>query len=120
MPSRNPAAEVHYFTESLGARLVFAIEAMGARVAMLEVSEAPPRLLLADHLEGERPVLLYRVDELGEAIDALAARGWQPDSRFEIPYGPCASCRAEGGHRIAIYELTRAEVEERFAGRRDF
>jgi hypothetical protein len=25
-----------------------------------------------------------------------------------------------GGHRLAIYELTRPEVPERFAGRRDF
>jgi hypothetical protein len=29
---------------------------------------------------------------------------------FELP----------GGHRIAIYELTRPEVPRRFAGRRDF
>jgi hypothetical protein len=120
MPSRDPAAEAAYFTDVLGARLVFAIEAMGTRVAMLELSDAPPRLLLADHLEGERPILLYRVGDLDAAVSDLEARGWEPERRFEIPHGPCCSCRTVGGHRIAIFELTRPEVEERFAGRRDF
>ena len=120
MPSHDPAGEVAHFTDVLGARLVFAIEAMGTRVAMLELSEDPPRLLLADHLEGERPILLYRVSDLDEAIAALEGRGWAPEPRFGIPHGPCCSFRAEGGHRIAIYELTRPEVEAHFAGRRDF
>jgi hypothetical protein len=120
MPSRDPAAEVRYFTEVLGGHLVFAIEAFGTRVAMLKLAPEPPRLLLADHLDGERPILIYRVGDLDAAIAELEARGWEPEPRFEIPPGPCCSCRAEGGHRIAIYELTRPEVEERFTGRRDF
>ena len=52
VPSRDVAADVAYFTDSLGARLVFAIEAMGTRVAMVELTEAPPQIVLAGHLDG--------------------------------------------------------------------
>ena len=47
MPSRDVAADVAHFTEALGARLVFAIEAMGTRVAMVELTAGPPQIVLA-------------------------------------------------------------------------
>ena len=55
MPSRDVAADATWFTDVLGARLVFAIEAMGTRVAMVELTGDPPRILLAGHLVGDRP-----------------------------------------------------------------
>jgi hypothetical protein len=119
-PSADVAADVEHFTAVLGAELVFAIEAFGARVAMVRLSASEPALLLADHLDGERPVLLYRVADLEAAMDGLEARGWQREPRLEIPHGPCCSFSTPGGHRIAIYELRRPEVATRFAGRRDF
>jgi hypothetical protein len=119
-PSRDVAADVAYFTDTLGARVVFAVEGMGARVAMLEMTTAPPRILLADHLEGDRPVLVYRVDDLGSAMDDLERRGWRRAGTFEIPFGPCCSFDTPGGHRIALYELSRPEVAAHFEGRRDF
>jgi hypothetical protein len=121
MPSRDVAGEVEYFTGVLGAELVFAIEAMGTRVAMLRLAAGgPPDVLLADHLAGERPVLVYRVADLDAAMAELRGRGWQPAPRFGIPHGPCCAFTAPGGHRLAIYELTRPQVAEHFAGRRDF
>jgi hypothetical protein len=120
MPSVEVAADMGYFTEVLGGRLVFAIDAMGIRVAMVELGEDSPRILLAGHLEGERPILVYRVPHLGDAMAALESRGWTPEGTFEIPQGPCCSFRTPGGHRIAIYELRRPEVVAHFAGRRDF
>ena len=120
VPSRDVAADVAYFTDTLGARLVFAIEAMGARVAMVELTEAPPRVLLAGHLEGDQPVLVYRVADLEQAMQELAARGWQRESTFEIPHGPVCPFRTPGGHRLAIYQLARPEVGEHFERRRDF
>ena len=39
MPSRDVAADVVYFTEVLGAKLTFAVEGMGTRVAMVELTE---------------------------------------------------------------------------------
>ena len=41
-PSRDVAADVRYFTETLGGTLIFAIEAMGTRVAMVELTDGPP------------------------------------------------------------------------------
>ena len=37
-----------------------------------------------------------------------------------MPYGPCHSFALAGGHRIAIYELTRPGADERLGGRFDF
>jgi hypothetical protein len=120
MPSTDVAADVAYFTEVLGGRLVFAVEGMGTRVAMVEMTAAPPRLLLAGHLDGDQPVLVYRVADLALALHELEARGWHREPTFEIPHGPCCSFRTPGGHRVAVYQLVRPEVEEHFAGRRDF
>jgi hypothetical protein len=120
MPSRDVAADVGFFTEVLGGRLVFAIDGMGTRVAMIELTEGPPQLLLAGHLEGDRPVLVYRVADLDAAATDLEARGWTSDHALEIPQGPVRSFAGPGGHRLAIYELTRPGVVETFAGRRDF
>jgi hypothetical protein len=120
MPSGDVAGDLTYFTDVLGGRLVFAVEAMGTRVAMIELTAEPPHVLLADHLEGERPVLVYRVADIGRALDGLESRGWQRQRTFEIPQGPCCSFRAPGGQRIAVYQRSRPEVAEHFAGRRDF
>jgi catechol 2,3-dioxygenase-like lactoylglutathione lyase family enzyme len=121
MPSRDVAADVTYFTDVLGGRLVFAIDGMGTRVAMVALTEDAPRILLAGHLDGDRPVLVYRVDDLPKAMAELEARGWEPGHSLEIPQGPVCSFTAPGGQRLAIYQLARPGVEEaNFAGRRDF
>ena len=120
MPSRDVAEDMAYFTDVLGGRLIFAVEGMGTRVAMIELTDGPPRVLLAGHLEGDQPVLVYRVADLKLAMRELAARGWQRESTFEIPHGPVCPFRTSGGHRLAIYQLARPEVGEHFAGRRDF
>jgi hypothetical protein len=119
-PSRDVAADVGYFTEVLGARLVFAIEAMGTRVAMVELSDGPPRVVLNDHLDGDRPILVYRVASLREAAAELEGRGWEAGHSLEIPQGPVTTFTAPGGVRLAIYELARPGVIDGFAGRRDF
>jgi hypothetical protein len=119
-PSRDVAADVAEFTAVLGGRLVFAIEDGGIRVAMVELTEGPPRILLTDHVEGERPILVYRVADRAAAVAALRQRGWTPQRTLEIPQGPCSSFRSPGGHRIALYQLTRPEVVRHFEGRRDF
>lgn len=120
MPSRDVAADTAYFTDVLGGRLVFAIDDMATRVAMIQLTDDPPRILLAGHLEGDRPILIYRVDDLRTAMTELEGRGWKRGHSLEIPQGPVCSFSAPGGQRLAIYELTRPGVEASFAGRRDF
>ncbi len=119
-PSRDVAADLAYFTGVLGGRVVFAVEAMGMRVAAVEFTERPPLVLLADHVEGERPVLVYRVADLDVALAELEAQGWEREHVFEIPQGPCCSFRTPGGHRIALYQLARPGAAAHFDGRRDF
>ena len=120
MPSRDAAADLEVLARAPGARVVFAIEAMGTRVAAVELTDGPPLVLLAEHLEGDRPILVYRVADLDEAMSMMESRGWTRGRAIEIPHGPCATFSTPGGHRIALYELTRPEVIEHFESRRDF
>jgi hypothetical protein len=119
-PSHDVAADAKYYTDVVGGRLAFAVEGMGARVAMIELTDGPPHVLLTDHLDGERPIYIYRVDELRKAVAALKRRGLEDERRLEIPMGPCSSFTMPNGHRIALYEASRPEVLKHFLGRKDF
>jgi hypothetical protein len=120
MPSRDVAGDIAYFAEVLGGRVVFAIESMGTRVAAVSLGTGTPLLLFAGHLDGDVPVLLFRVADLQAELEAMAARGWKRESTFEIPHGPCCSFRTPGDHRVALYEPTRPDATAHFEGRRDF
>ena len=119
-PSADVATDMIYFEKVLGARIAFAVEGMGARVAMVQLTEGPPHILLTDHLEGNRPILIYRVENLDRALAQIESQGWKREGRLEIPMGPCCSFKTQGSHRIALYELARPEVARHFEGRRDF
>jgi hypothetical protein len=120
LPSRDVAADVTHFTRGLGGKLVFAIAAFGTRVAMVRLDPHPPPLLLAEHLQGDQPVLVYRVADLDRAIAELRDREVDVAVRFEIPHGPGAELANPGPQRVALYQLTRPASDARLAGRRDF
>lgn len=120
MPSRDVAADVSWFVGKLGAKVVFAIDGMGARVAMLKLGRSKPPLLLADHVAGDAPVLVYRVADLDAARQELRKNGWKKGRMLELPMGTALSFTAPGGQRIALFELSRPNVERHFRGRRDF
>ena len=120
VPSRDVEADVKFYRDTLGGRVVLAIEAMGTRVAEIALAASGPRLLLADHLPADAPVLLHRVSDLEETLTEFAARGQQVEAQVELPLGPCATIRSPGGQRLGFYQLTRPQVDERFAGRADF
>jgi hypothetical protein len=73
-----------------------------------------------DNLKGERPIFIYRVSNLDATITELEGRGWRREPTLEIPFGPCCSFTTAGGHRVAVYELARPDVERHFEGRRYF
>ena len=58
--------------------------------------------------------------DLDAAVERLREHGWDAGERFGIPHGPCHTFRTTGGHRLAVYELTRPGAGEHLAGRRDF
>jgi hypothetical protein len=120
MPSTDVARDLGYYRDVLGAEIVFAIEAFGTRVAQVELSDGGPRLLLAGHLEGEAPVVLHRVDDLATTVAQLGERGAEVGAEFGFPHGPAVELVTPGGQKLAFYELTRPEADERLKGRMDF
>jgi hypothetical protein len=120
VPSQDVAGDRDHLVELLGGRFAFAVESMGTRVAAVELTGGPPLVLLTDHLEGDRPILVYRVPDLEAALASLESRGWEREGTFEIPHGPCCSFTTPGGHRVALYQQTRPEAAGHFDGRRDF
>ena len=120
VPSRDVEADAAFYRDVLGGRVIFAIEASGTRVAEIALASQGPRVLLADHLPGDAPILLHRVSDLDRTLAELGARGLQLEARVELPLGPCATFRSPGGQRLGLYQLTRPEVDEHFVGRADF
>jgi hypothetical protein len=120
LPSRDVEADVRFYRDTLGADVIFAIEAIGTRVAEIALAPQGPRMLLADHLPGDAPVLLHRVSDLDQTVADLGARGLRLQARVELPLGPCVTFRSPGGQRLGLYQLTRPQVDAHFAGRADF
>lgn len=120
IPSRDVEADLAFYRGVLGARIIFAVEAMSARVAEIALARQGPRVVLADHLSGEAPILLHRVGDLEQALRKFGGRGLEVERRVELPLGPCATFRTPGRQRLGLYERTRPEVDEHFAGRADF
>lgn len=119
-PSQDVPADLAYFTEVLGGRVLFAIEAMGTRVAAIELTSGPPTILLTDHVVGDRAILVFRVADLEATLAQQEVAGWTREHSLDIPHGPCCSFTTPGGHRVALYQLTRPEAAGHFDGRRDF
>src|SRR3954463_8989669 len=107
VPSRDVAADVAFYRDTLGGRVIFAIEVMGTRVAEVALAPEGPRVILAEHLVGDAPILLHRVSDLNLTLSELAARGLTVQTRVELPLGPCATFRSPGGQRLGLYQLTR-------------
>lgn len=119
-PSTDVAADVRWFGDVLGAELAFAIDSGGTRVALLRLGTGAPPLLLTDHLPDDRPVFVYRVDDLEATSKQLTDRGWAPERTIDLPPGPATTFRAPGGLRLAIYEASRPFVVDSMSGQRDF
>jgi hypothetical protein len=119
-PSFDVAADVELYVDGLGAEVVYAIEAFDTRVAMLRLTNSGPKLLLAQHLKGEQPVLVYRVSDLDAAEADLARRGVGFGARFGFPDGDATELAMPGPQRIALYERTRPQRARELQGRIDF
>jgi hypothetical protein len=120
LPSTDVASELERYVEELGAEVVWAIERFGTRVAQLRLTADGPKLLLAQHLHGEQPVLIYRVPDLDAAEATLVARGASVGERFGFPDGDAVEIDLPGPQRIAVFQRTRPERAASIVGRRDF
>ncbi len=118
IPTLDVDTAVDHYVHALGGELRWKVRAMDTTVAAVRLSGIGPLLLLAGHLHGETPVLIYRVDDYARTTTTLRAAGVELDE-LEIPHGPCAAFGAEGGQRLAVYQLTRPEAATHFDGRND-
>ena len=121
LPSDDVAADIERYTDGLGAELVFAIERFGTRVAMVRADPHGPALLLAEHLEGEQPILIFRVTDLEAASAELRERGVELGGRVRDAVRPrrsggVARPAARGDLRAGLGRLHGDSL----AGRRDF
>ena len=117
--SDDVVADLRYLVDVLGGEAAFAIDDGGTRVAMISFGDAPA-IVLTDHLDGDRPIHVYAVDDLDESTKAFGARGGKRERALELPMGPAITFRTPGGLRFALVELTRSFVLESFRGRHDF
>jgi hypothetical protein len=118
LPSRDVSADLGHWSRA-GGEVVFAIERFDTRVAMVSLGEGPG-FLLAQHLEGDAPVLVYRVADLAESVTELSGRGVTVSERFEFPYGEAVEVLSPGPQRVAIYERSHPDRGDSLRGRRDF
>ena len=118
-PSRDAAADLAHWVDRLGATAVFAVERFETRVACVEPGDGPA-VLFAEHLEGDRPVLVYRVDDLAAALAAYRTDGVAVSETFEFPFGHGAEITGSGPQRVAIYERDHPDRGDSLRGRRDF
>jgi hypothetical protein len=97
----------------MGAEVVFAIETFG--VAQVGLTGGGPRLLLAEHLEGDAPLLRLRMGALDTTMAELERRGLRTESRFGIPHGPCAASISVRSRVLAVTRATDRVPQRRGA-----
>ena len=118
VPTADVDLAARRYVDELGAELVFKVRGMGTVVACVRVAKQGPAILLSGHLEGDVPILIYRVADYAAAVARLREAGLELHE-LEIPHGPCASFTVPGGQRFAVYELTRPGAADPFSGRID-
>jgi hypothetical protein len=104
--------------QALGAGVVWKIRAYGTRAVCLSWQPDAPKTVLAEHLAGERPILVYRVDSLETSKQVLHGLGIIGHA-FEIAPG-VGWVFEVGTQRLAVYELTRPHGFNIHDGRMDF
>ena len=87
VPAGDIEIATRFYTEQLGGELVWKIHAFNTWVAAVRLSASGPMVLLAAHLQGNTPILIYRVEQLESSVARLRAQGWTPEaapSRFPM------------------------------------
>ena len=116
VPTGDVDSTARHYVEVLGGDLRWKVRGMGTVVACVTLAGEGPAVLLSGHLEGDVPILVYRVADYRATVADLRAGGVAELHEIEIPHGPLASFEAVGGQRFAVYELTRPDAAGKFEG----
>ena len=120
LPAPDIETAIPFYTEALGGELLWRIRDGRTWVAAIQLTEAEPQILLANHLETGGGLLVYRVRSLAETQSRLTGHGWSLEGEaFDLPQGPCLVFRDPGGQRLAAYERVRPGMDQHFLGRFD-
>src|SRR5881396_2007671 len=120
VPAPDIHASVSYYTDVLDGELMWKIHDFGVWVACIRLANSEkPYVLLADHINKNDVMLIYRVENLQSAVKELQSKDWKEESTIEIPPGPCCTFRDPVGNALVIYENMRPFVIEQFKGRID-
>ena len=102
--------DLAYYTNVLGAKVIWNRLAFGAKVASLRLCKGP-QYLLADHRPAPSCLPLFEVPDLKATSKLLRSRGWKSEGRsFEIPPGPCILFKDPSGNELALFENVRPDV----------
>jgi len=102
--------DLAYYTNVLGAKVIWNRQAFGAKVASLRLCKGP-QYLLADHRPAPSCLPLFEVPDLKATSKQLRSRGWKSEGRsFEIPPGPCILFKDPSGNELALFENVRPNV----------
>src|SRR5437016_146654 len=102
--------DLDYYTNVLGAAVLWNYKEFGANVAGLRLSEGP-QYLLADHRPAPSCLPLFQVKDLKAKAKELRSRGWKSEGRsFEVPPGPCLLFKDPSGNQLALLENVRPNV----------
>jgi len=104
--------DVAYYRDVLGAEVVWAFNAYGAKVAALRVCDGP-LLLLADHRPAPSCMPVLAVENLEVTVGELKQRGWKSEGEsFGIPNGPCYRFTDPSGNPLALFQDLRPDAME--------
>ena len=127
-PTEDVNAAAQRYVDELGAILVWKVRGMGTIVACLRVAETGPVILLADHVEGEKPIFVYRVSDYAAAVtfasltvvvtfalvalSALASRLRRPglDRPYRMPLWPLPPLVALVGVTVTVVLQTSRDL----------
>lgn len=105
--------DLKYYTEVLGAQLVWAFDKFNAKVAALRLAAGTP-ILLATHRKAPSCQPIFSVASLDATIKALKARGWKSQGdAVETPNGMAYLFVDPSGNEFAILQNDRPDAMEK-------
>jgi predicted enzyme related to lactoylglutathione lyase len=113
MGSSDVGRDVDFYVGRLGGELVWRFESHGTEVAAIRLG-AGPLVLLAGHRDAPGVLQIWEVDDLERALTELREAGWEgPETRVEVPDGPCLILRDPSGNEIGLLKRVRPGVLEK-------
>jgi predicted enzyme related to lactoylglutathione lyase len=105
--------DLKYYTEVLGAHLLWAFDKFDAKVAALRVASGTP-ILLATHRPAPSCQPIFSVASLEAAAENLKKRGWTSEGEaVETPNGRAYIFQDPSGNPLAILQNERPDALER-------